>query len=119
MRDFGSMASVLQASLNGSSIKARVLRWTGDRGPGGERAAAAARAAPAKPPATVVGMQAPAGWEQTYGELGRGLYGEAADAGTRIYPTRTFIPGMTYNTEARTGPQFGRLCALRGLIFSV
>jgi hypothetical protein len=97
-------------------MKARVWCWTGDRGPAGERAAAPARTAPAKPPATVVGMQAPGGWEQTYGELGRGLYGEAADAGTRIHPTRTFVPGMTYEPEARTAPQSGRLCALRGLL---
>ena len=46
-------------------------------------------------------MQAPEGWEQTYGELGRGLYGEAGDAGTRIHPTRTFLPGQTYEPEAR------------------
>lgn len=50
----------------------------------------------------VVGMQPQEGMDQTYGELGQGLYaGTEISANMRIHPSRTFLPGQTYTPEVR------------------
>ena len=57
-----------------------------------------AGASAGKTPA-VVGMRAPDGWDQNYGELGRGPYAAETDTNTRLHPTHTFLPGNTYSPE--------------------
>ena len=54
------------------------------------------------PRPSVVGMQPQEGSDQTYGELGQGLYaGSEISANMRIHPSRTFLPGQTYTPEVR------------------
>ena len=54
------------------------------------------------PRPSVVGMQPQEGSDQTYGELGQGLYaGTEISANMRIHPSRTFLPGQTYIPEVR------------------
>ncbi|KAK9822670.1 hypothetical protein WJX81_006879 [Elliptochloris bilobata] len=56
--------------------------------------------------ADAVGMQPLEGWDQTYGELGQGMYaGDEINTSTRIHPTRTFLPGQTYTPEDLVKPE--------------
>ena len=68
----------------------------GQLGKPGVPAKPSVRAAP-----VVVGMQAPEGWDQTYGELSRGPFTPEVDTSTRIHPTHTFLPGHVYAPEVR------------------
>ena len=70
--------------------------------PGQQPPAASAGGHGAVPRPPVVGMQPQEGTDQTYGELGQGLYaGTEIGANIRIHPSRTFLPGQTYTPEVR------------------
>ena len=65
------------------------------------------------PRPAVVGMQPQEGSDQTYGELGQGLYaGSEISANMRIHPSRTFLPGQTYTPEVRAA-RVPHVCSLR------